>query len=172
MIGCNDFEVMFRTVLGSALHRGCYLAGWAQYRQGAAKFLPSNYKAGLCSNIIFAFAGIDSSNNAVYVVFNLPQNIRAYLTYRTLDPTDEQIYGQVNALKQHDALLKTHLSFGGWKLSETPVFTQMTASANTRAAFITSAIAFVRKYGFDGIDIDWEYPAGETDKDNFSALFR
>ena len=37
-------------------------------------------------------------------------------------------------------------------------------------------IPFVKKYGFDGVDFDWEYPgsrdtiAPEDDKDNFSVL--
>ena len=47
----------------------------------------------------------------------------------------------------------------------------MSASQATRATFIKSAIAFARKYNFDGIDIDWEYPQIE-DKANHAALIK
>ncbi len=41
----------------------------------------------------------------------------------------------------------------------------MVASAVFRKQFVESAIALAKKYKFDGIDIDWEYPQAE-DKEN------
>lgn len=40
-------------------------------------------------------------------------------------------------------------------------FSDMVGSAETRSSFITSAIEWMKAYNFDGIDIDWEYPAAE-----------
>ncbi|KAL8690520.1 MAG: hypothetical protein Q9218_004051 [Villophora microphyllina] len=34
----------------------------------------------------------------------------------------------------------------------------MTQSSSSRAAFISSLKAFMTKYGFQGVDLDWEYP--------------
>lgn len=40
-------------------------------------------------------------------------------------------------------------------------FGTMSASASTRKAFINGAIQFMQTYGFDGLDLDWEYPAAD-----------
>eukprot|EP00061_Rhincodon_typus_P010460 g34774.t1 len=37
-------------------------------------------------------------------------------------------------------------------------FTAMVSSSGTRQVFINSVISFLHRYGFDGLDIDWEYP--------------
>ena len=44
----------------------------------------------------------------------------------------------------------------------------MVSSSSSRSAFITSAVTFLKTYAFDGIDIDWEYPAA-TDRDGVAA---
>ena len=43
-------------------------------------------------------------------------------------------------------------------------------------AFTHNAIEYLRRYNFDGIDIDWEYPAARggvpADKTRFTKLFQ
>jgi chitinase len=86
-------------------------------------------------------------------------------------------------LKSRHPHLKLMASVGGWTRSYG--FSNMAAAPATRATFIESSIAFLRRYGFDGIDLDWEYPtrigvpcaAGQTceraeDKRNYLALVR
>ena len=101
------------------------------------------------------------------------------------DPAiDSPNLASLPALKAVNPKLKLVASVGGWTRSNR--FSDMAADPGTRANFIGSTIAFLRRHRFDGIDIDWEYPtsiglrcaAGDhpcdraTDKQNFVALAR
>lgn len=48
----------------------------------------------------------------------------------------------------------------------------MSSTRYARQTFIFSAIPFLRDRGFDGLDLDWEYPSGSVDKKNFVALVK
>ena len=37
-------------------------------------------------------------------------------------------------------------------------FSQLAASDSAQSAFFASLIQIMQNYGFDGVDIDWEYP--------------
>jgi chitinase len=60
--------------------------------------------------------------------------------------------------------LQTFLSFGGWTLSDN--FSGVMADPAKRHIFEDEAIAAMQEAGFNGIDIDWEYPViGAQGKD-------
>lgn len=54
----------------------------------------------------------------------------------------------------------------------------MASSATNRATFIQSLMSFMKNYGFDGADLDWEYPAADDrggrpeDKENYVSLVK
>lgn len=84
---------------------------------------------------------------------------------------------QLNKLKQINPNLKTIISVGGWTWSNR--FSDVAATAATRETFANSAVDFLRKYNFDGVDLDWEYPVSggldgnskrPQDKQNYTLL--
>lgn len=84
---------------------------------------------------------------------------------------------QLNKLKQVNPNLKTIISIGGWTWSNR--FSDVAATSATREVFANSAVDFLRKYNFDGVDLDWEYPVSggldgnskrPEDKQNYTLL--
>lgn len=64
---------------------------------------------------------------------------------------------RINALKKINPKLQTLFSIGG-ATANSKTFSNMVATAATRKVFIKSAVDFVQKYMYNGMDIDWEFP--------------
>ena len=67
------------------------------------------------------------------------------------------MYSEVLEMKQLNNKLKVLLSVGGWTHG-TGGFAKAAQSDTSRHNFATNALSFIQQNGFDGIDVDWEYP--------------
>ncbi len=77
-----------------------------------------------------------------------------------------KLHTLVKQCHAHD--LKVLISIGGWGWDDQ--FEALAASPAKRAIFIREALKVVDKYGFDGVDLDWEYPDPGQSAQNYLAL--
>lgn len=136
-----------------------YYAGWAAY----SGYTPDKVPVANLTHLLYAFANIDGSGR---ITAGDPQ-------------VDYQNFELLRARKARWPHLRTLISVGGWEWSGG--FSQMAATEKGRARFADSVAEFIVKYGFDGVDLDWEYPVGggkagngasPADKKNFTLLLQ
>ena len=160
---------------------GVYYENWSQYRPasgGRAAFTPDQIDPTIITDLYYAFAVFGFVTQSIN-----PTNphLTGDFTVQPVEWNDQSIlYPQIQALKQKNPQLRTLLSIGGWGFNDPNdpnrigtstyrLFSQMVSRPENRTQFIQSAIAYAHRYGFDGIDIDWEYPGditrGGTDED-------
>ena len=44
----------------------CYIASWSVYRKGQGKFSVEDIDPTLCTHLVYAFAGLNSTTNSIY----------------------------------------------------------------------------------------------------------
>jgi len=69
--------------------------------------------------------------------------------------------------KTHQAGKKILISVGGW--GNCTYFSGVLADSTKRQKFIDNLVSFCNDNGYDGVDLDWEYP-GSSDKNNLTQF--
>jgi len=62
------------------------------------------------------------------------------------------------------------IAFGGWGQCEG--FAPMAADPEIRAKFVKNTMDYCLENGYDGIDLDWEFPANPKERDDLTILIR
>jgi chitinase len=119
-------------------------------------------------------------NDPAYSAEQIPYHKLTHIAHAFLrldgkaDGTLELPAGMIEAAlisKAHAAGVKVLVSIGGGNGIQGPRFNRMAAVGAYRRAFSRNVHAFLRKYGYDGVDIDWEVPNAE-DRQHCTALMR
>ena len=80
------------------------------------------------------------------------------------------LYARTLALKKVNPRLKVLLAVGGWRAGSEP-FVAVVNSETNRKSFAENAALFIRRHGFDGLDIDWEFPGSRGSGPEHKSLF-
>lgn len=148
-----------------------YYSSWSIY---ARDYQVAEIPAAELTHVVYAFANISDTGECV-----LGDSVADVLNPY---PNDGNLpvrgnFRQLQILKEQHPALRTLISVGGWTWSGR--FSDVALTAASRQHFAASCVAFMRQYGFDGIDIDWEYPVGgglpenvtrPEDKQNYTLL--
>ncbi|KAL2481194.1 Glycosyl hydrolase family protein with chitinase insertion domain [Abeliophyllum distichum] len=94
-------------------------------------------------------------------------------TYQLLitQPDDQWMGNFTATLHAKKPPAKVLLSIGGAGGSPS-IFSNLVSNSDNRAAFVSSSIDVARKYGFDGLDLDWEFPSNPQDMSNLALLYQ
>jgi len=149
------------------------MTNWAQYRPADTKFAPNDIDPFLCTHLIFAFAAINTTS---WEIRAFEWNDETTAEGAKAEPKRYGRYEEFNNLKKLNPRLKTLLAVGGWNMGTKP-FSDMSRIEKNREAFVKSSVKFLRKWNFDGLDLDWEFPAKrdgsrKDDRESFTYLVR
>ncbi|XP_029732138.2 chitinase-3-like protein 1 isoform X1 [Aedes albopictus] len=140
----------------------CYYGSWATYRVSNGKYDVEDINPNLCTHIIYSFVGLDASTNLVKIL-------------DTWNDVTLQGFQRFVGLKSKNPKVKLLVAIGGWN-EDSHSYAVMAESTASRKVFIESVVNLLKTYGFDGFDVDWEYPTlrggKPEDRVNFVTLLK
>ncbi|KAJ6133076.1 hypothetical protein N7471_008291, partial [Penicillium samsonianum] len=126
-----------------------YYEEWSEARP-CGGMIPEGIPAGYYTHINFAFANIDPDTFAITASAD----------------RDDELWRRVQSLRLEQPGVEIWIALGGWVFNDAEqptatTFSDIAGSEINQKLFAKSLLAMMSTYGFDGVDIDWEYPVAE-----------
>ncbi|MFF2953469.1 glycosyl hydrolase family 18 protein [Kitasatospora sp. NPDC057965] len=144
-----------------------YFNGGRTGAGGAPKYVASNIPWSKVTHINYAFAGVQDNRISIGDP-NDPANPATGLTWPgAKNAMDGALpykgnFNLLNTYKKQHPAVKTLISVGGWEGTRNFYAMATNADGSVNQAgidtFADSVTAFLDRYGFNGVDIDYEYP--------------
>nr|AAC05829.1 chitinase [Trichoderma virens] len=145
-----------------------YFTNWGIYERN---FQPADLVASDVTHVIYSFMNLQADGTVVSG--DTYADFEKHYADDSWNDVGTNAYGCVKQLfkvKKANRGLKVLVSIGGWTWSTN--FPSAASTDANRKNFARTAITFMKDWGFDGIDVDWEYPADSTQASNMILLFK
>lgn len=188
---CSVYDTDGREKMGADHQRRVigYFTGWRTGKNGEPAYLAPDIPWDKVTHLNYAFAHV-GSDNKISVGGDGEKNAATGMTWpgvagAEMDPaySYKGHFNLLNKFKKKHPNVKTLVSVGGWaetggyfgddgKRVNSGGFYSMATHADGSVnqagidAFADSTVAFIKKYGFNGVDIDYEYPTTMKDAGN------
>ncbi|CAM4243560.1 glycosyl hydrolase family 18 protein [Pseudoalteromonas byunsanensis] len=186
---CTVYDQNGREIMGQDHPRRVigYFTSWRNGANGQPSYLVKDIPWDKITHINYAFAHVDANNKVSIGDPSAAGNPATNMEWpgvagAEMDPSlpYKGHFNLLNKYKKQYPDVKTLISVGGWaetggyfgsdgKRVNSGGFYTMTTNADGSInhagieAFAKSAVEFIKKYGFDGVDIDYEYPSSMDD---------
>lgn len=137
-----------------------YFAEWAHGQQSHKNYTADMMPWEKITHINYAFARVNMDTNKIDFG-DKAAAIEREFPGQTKDFPYKGHFNVINSYKKKYPNVKSLIAVGGW--ADSRGFYTMAETQATRDIFADSCVEFIRNYGFDGLDIDYEYPT-ETAK--------